>query len=141
MVADATSGASAHAFGAHAFGAHAFGALGEQAACAYLQQRNYRILERNARTAGGEIDLIVEDASTTLVFVEVKSRRQTGGVEEALLAVSAAKQQRLIRAATAYLQGCDHPGPYRFDVVAVGVCLEGTPCVVAHIQDAFVVDR
>ena len=50
------------------------GAAGEKAAAKYLRRRGYRIVARNYRCRGGEIDLIALDADT-IVFVEVKTRR------------------------------------------------------------------
>jgi putative endonuclease len=52
--------------------------LGEQLAAAHLERLGFTILERNARTRHGEIDLIAFDG-TTLVFAEVKTRRLAAG--------------------------------------------------------------
>lgn len=49
------------------------GNYGEEIACKYLQKLGYRILERNYRIRGGEIDIVAKDKDT-LVFVEVKTR-------------------------------------------------------------------
>lgn len=49
------------------------GNYGEEIACKYLQKQGYRILERNYRIRGGEIDIVAKDKDT-LVFVEVKTR-------------------------------------------------------------------
>ena len=49
------------------------GGRGEDAAAAYLQNKDYRIIERNYRTKYGEIDIIAKDSDGTLVFVEVKA--------------------------------------------------------------------
>lgn len=49
------------------------GNKGEAIACEYLKKRGYRILERNYRIRGGEIDIIARDREF-LVFVEVKTR-------------------------------------------------------------------
>ena len=46
---------------------------GEYLACQYLKQNGYKILERNFRIRGGEIDIVAQDGSL-LVFVEVKTR-------------------------------------------------------------------
>lgn len=48
------------------------GQKGEDAACAYLLEKSYTILERNKRMGKGEID-IVAAKNQTIVFVEVKS--------------------------------------------------------------------
>lgn len=46
---------------------------GENLACEYLKKLGYKILERNYRIRGGEIDIVARDKDT-LVFVEVKTR-------------------------------------------------------------------
>jgi putative endonuclease len=95
----------------------ALGAEGETRAARFLARRGYRIEARNVRLAGVEVDLIAKRGAL-VVFVEVKTRRgeAQGGPE---LAVDAAKQARLVRAASAWLR--EHPGRarrLRFDVVA-----------------------
>lgn len=49
------------------------GIYGEDLAAVYLKKSGYKIIERNFRIRGGEIDIIAFDKST-LVFVEVKTR-------------------------------------------------------------------
>ena len=77
-------------------------------------QRNYRTPGRG----GGEIDLIVREGDGTLVFVEVRKRRnaQHGG---ALASVTSTKQRRIVFAARYFLLKLRQPPPCRFDVVAV----------------------
>ncbi|MBF0401251.1 MAG: YraN family protein [Magnetococcales bacterium] len=111
------------------------GSQGEQVAERYLHKLGYRILERNLRTALGEMDLVAMQGDT-LVFCEVKSRQGVGELFPGD-AIHHRKQQRLIRLATAYLQR--HPGyeasPCRFDAVLVW---KTGPCWrVELITDAF----
>lgn len=49
------------------------GNFGEELASNFLKNKGYKILERNYRIRGGEIDIVAQD-SETLVFVEVKTR-------------------------------------------------------------------
>ncbi|MBI5306057.1 YraN family protein [Candidatus Wolfebacteria bacterium] len=49
------------------------GQLGENIACEYLVEKNYKIIERNYRQKWGEIDIIAKVPDKTLVFVEVKT--------------------------------------------------------------------
>ena len=96
------------------------GDAAEEAALLYLQQQGLRLLQRNYRTpgrGGGEIDLILQESDSTLVFVEVRKRaqRQFGG---ALSSVSRAKQRRIIFAARYFLWRWQPLPPSRFDVVA-----------------------
>jgi putative endonuclease len=95
----------------------ALGAEGEARAARFLERRGYRIVERNVRVGGVEVDLVVR-RGRLFAFVEVKTRRTAafGGPE---LAVDARKQARLVRAAGAWTRA--NPGAarsVRFDVVA-----------------------
>lgn len=49
------------------------GNSGEDLACKFLKKNGYRILERNYRIRGGEIDIVAKDGDTP-VFIEVKTR-------------------------------------------------------------------
>jgi putative endonuclease len=53
---------------------HARGRATEQQACDYLLAQGLKLLARNVRSRGGEIDLVMQDGSS-LVFVEVRYRR------------------------------------------------------------------
>jgi putative endonuclease len=97
------------------------GDAGEDEALAYLQARGLRLLQRNYRTpgrGGGEIDLIMQSADGTVVFVEVRKRSRTdhGG---AAASISHAKQRRIIFAAHHYLLRWRQLPPARFDVVSI----------------------
>jgi putative endonuclease len=82
-----------------------------------LVRRNYRVA-RGPRARGGEVDLVMRDRDGTLVFVEVRVRRDSrfGG---AAASIGAAKRQSLIFAASHFLRRMASPPPCRFDVVAV----------------------
>lgn len=54
--------------------ANPIASLGEDLACRYLVRKGYKIIERNFRKKYQEIDIIATSDST-LVFVEVKTRR------------------------------------------------------------------
>ena len=92
----------------------------EEAALQFLQRQGLRLLHRNYRTpgrGGGEIDLILQESDSTVVFVEVRKRAmgQFGG---ALGSVGALKQRRLVFAARYYLMRWRQLPPARFDVIA-----------------------
>ena len=84
---------------------------------AFLRARGYRVLERNVRVPGGEIDLVCLD-NETLVFVEVK-RRDGISFGSALSAVDARKRRKLRTAAADYAQIVAPNARLRFDVVAL----------------------
>jgi putative endonuclease len=111
------------------------GEAGEEAAVHWLERHGFRIEARNWRKRTGEIDVVAWQGST-LVFVEVKTRRGTAygtGGE----AVGAGKQARIQRAASAYLQRFGSRVPVcRFDVLEVDASGSGTPAV-SHLPDAF----
>ena len=108
---------------------------GERIACRHLKKQGCRILARQAKTALGEIDLIVRDGET-IVFVEVKSRRdrREGSPAEA---VDARKQKKLTQLALAWLKRRKLLGQRcRFDVIAVRWDEQGRP-IVDHFKNAF----
>lgn len=100
------------------------GRLAEDVAAAWLAEQGYRLVERNHRNAGGEIDVVAWEGES-LCFVEVKARAATLH-GPALAAVDHKKCRRLARAAAMYLalRGGPDP-PCRFDVLAVEGHAEG----------------
>ncbi|HEX6929052.1 MAG TPA: YraN family protein [Gammaproteobacteria bacterium] len=84
----------------------------------FLEARGLTLIAENFRTRWGEIDLVMEHAGQ-IVFVEVRARLNNnfGG---AAASVTVAKQARLIRAASRFLeQSRLAHRPARFDIVAV----------------------
>jgi putative endonuclease len=113
------------------------GSLGEEIAANYLTARGYRILERNFRCKGGEVDIIARDpADKSLVFVEVKARRGlTYGVPQ--LAVTPFKQRQVSKAALTWLsKNRQHDSNARFDVIAILLHTDAAHGI-EHIQNAF----
>ncbi|MDX9990476.1 MAG: YraN family protein [Anaerolineales bacterium] len=96
------------------------GKWGEQAAAEYLLGRGYEIVERNARTPYGEIDLVARQEGFT-VFVEVKARttRSFGLPEEALTP----RKLRHMRAAAGHYAAEHEIDNWQCDAIAV----EGSP--------------
>ncbi len=77
------------------------GQSGEQRAVEYLQKRGWKILERNFRLSGAEVDIIAE-CRGEYRFVEVKSWR-TFDRRDIEYAVDRRKQARIARVAGGYL--------------------------------------
>ncbi|MBL8397147.1 MAG: YraN family protein [Candidatus Accumulibacter sp.] len=77
------------------------GRLAEDLAARFLTCNGVRIVARNYRCRGGEIDLVCRDGRT-LVFVEVRFRHRAshGG---AIASITAGKRHRLLLAARHYL--------------------------------------
>jgi len=93
------------------------GRSGEEAAARFLIDRGYRIVGRNLRMPGGEIDLVCIEGRT-LVFVEVK-RREGRAFGSALSAVDARKRRRLRALAADYAQIVAPTARIRFDIVTI----------------------
>ncbi len=111
------------------------GADAEKSARKYLESNGLRLLTKNYRCPGGELDLVMLD-DQELVFVEVRYRNseQFGG---AARSVDAGKQRKLRLAGEVFLQ--EHPrlafSGCRFDVMAVSGDAPGYG--IEWIRDAF----
>lgn len=106
------------------------GAEAESLATQHLREKGYVIVKRNYSGNDAEIDIIALDGET-LVFVEVKYRKESGW-ETPEESVSSAKQRRLWKAAEQYLaEAVGKERDMRFDVVAI----RGNK--IAHYVDAF----
>jgi putative endonuclease len=107
------------------------GAAAEELAARHLAKHGLRVVERNFRVRGGEIDLICRDAGS-VVFVEVRARTRPdyGG---AAASITARKQARIIMAARHWLARHGE-SPCRFDCVL----LDGGH--IEWLRDAFAAD-
>jgi putative endonuclease len=117
------------------------GRVAEDLVATRLARSGWEIVERNARTRFGELDIVARDGRT-LVFVEVKAGRAGSayGPERPVLGVNHRKQQRVRRLATAWM-GERRDAPYyaeiRFDAVGVTFDRSGRAVDVEHIRGAF----
>ena len=116
----------------------AAGDRAEDHALDFLEAQGLKLVARNVTLRVGEIDLVMRDRRT-LVFVEVRLRRG-GGMVSPEESVSAAKRQRLARAAAAFLARHEALAewPARFDVVAIQA--RGNNNELTWIRDAFAPD-
>lgn len=111
------------------------GRRGEDIAAVFMQDQGYSLLERNARTAYGELDLVVRDQDV-LVFVEVKTR-SSSSLAPPEAGLTARKQTHLRAAAQAYVQAHpDLPGDYRIDVIAILGLRRGSAPEIVHFENA-----
>jgi len=111
----------------------AFWRRAEIGAARYLRSEGFQIVASGFRVKEGEVDLIGWEKEI-LVFIEVKSRRSTDPPENA---VGYAKQQRIVRAARAYISRYkQHEATCRFDIVAVTETPDGKPTY-RLLRDAF----
>ena len=119
------------------------GKAGEEFAARYLTSKGYTVLHRNYRSGHFEMDIICENA-THLLFAEVKSRSDRGGVPKygrPATAVDMKKRQNLTLCAQAYLR--EHPSEKqpRIDVIEVYLRRLGGEYVLSdkgilHIENA-----
>jgi putative endonuclease len=97
------------------------GRAAEALAVAYLELIGFRVLDRNLRLGGVEVDVLAADRSDQVVVeVKFRSRADYGGPAAA---VDTPKRARLLRAASALVaRGAQR---VRIDVVTVERVLEG----------------
>lgn len=110
------------------------GKLGEESVCSYLLGMGYRIIARNYRIKGGEIDIIAENGDY-IAFVEVKSRKPDS-LASGFEAVSKRKQGLIIKTAADYC--LKHPNVWqpRFDVASV-IIENGRVLSIDYVTNAF----
>ncbi|HEX5166800.1 MAG TPA: YraN family protein [Thermomicrobiales bacterium] len=111
------------------------GNAGEAFVAGRLVRAGYRIVDRNWRIRGGEIDIIALDGET-LVFVEVKVRtgERIGYAEDTL---DARKLSRLMVAAEQYvnLHSAHQDRLWRVDFVAVTLSPTGVVRRYSHVEN------
>jgi putative endonuclease len=118
---------------------HHLGRVGEDLALAHLERLDYTLVARNHRTRYGELDLVVFDG-TTLVFVEVKTRRASGSGRGPWEALHARKRRQVRRMAAAFLlEATDRPrsADLRFDAIGVVIDAYGKLVRLDHLEAAF----
>lgn len=100
------------------------GRFGEDLAARWYMEHGYRIVDRNWRTRGGELDLVAQ-RDTMIVVCEVKTRASLA-YGHPFEAITPAKLRRLRRLAAQWLHEHDCRGlTLRLDVVGiVGTRLE-----------------
>src|SRR3989338_2791101 len=94
------------------------GNYGESLAVNFLKKRGYKILERNYRIRGGEIDIVAREGEL-LVFVEVKARwsHEYGLPSES---ITYWKIKALLKTAAFYCVKINWKDrPYRIDLVSI----------------------
>ncbi|HET7588935.1 MAG TPA: YraN family protein [Solirubrobacterales bacterium] len=117
------------------------GQIAEDLVAARLVADDWEIVERNARTRYGELDIVALD-ERVLVFVEVKGGRLGSrfGPEKPILSIDFRKQRRVRRLGTAWMaERRDLPrfDDIRFDAVGVTLDRAGRAVEVEHIKGAF----
>lgn len=112
------------------------GRWGEKRCEKFLRAKGFKTLTRNFSCTAGEIDLIMVDPDSSLVFVEVKTRtdERFGPPEQA---VTHSKRKKLAKTARHFIAAHDiDDRPFRFDIVAIVLPPKG-PAQIQHYQNAF----
>ena len=117
------------------------GARAEELVARRLAAAGWEIVERNARSRYGELDIVARDGHT-LVFLEVKAGREDAafGPERPILAIDRRKQLQVRRLASAWMAAHRDLPPYaeiRFDAVGVTFDHADRAIDVEHIEGAF----
>lgn len=113
----------------------AFGRSAEDAVAGWLVERGLRILDRNWRAFGAELDIVAQEGEI-ICFIEVRARvgRALGDPVET---ITRPKQRQVLRAATAYLAAHPELGDkaLRFDVA--GLCWRESAFEINYLPAAF----
>jgi len=110
-----------------------FGTRGEELAANHLEEKGYKILERNWRFGHREIDIIAR-YKDVLVVAEVKTRSGTMW-QQPFQAVTRQKQRHLVEATDSYIKKNNLHLEVRFDVISVVMDRKTTE--IEHIENAF----
>ena len=109
------------------------GCWGEELAVDYLRQKGYDIIERDWHSNHRDIDIIAH-LDGTIVFVEVKSRRNNDFAEPES-AVNYQKQKNLQLAINHYINYKGIDLLWRFDVIAIIGNIGCPDPIINHIED------
>ena len=108
------------------------GKWGEETAAAYLTQKGYEIVARNARTPYGEIDIVTKQGDY-IIFIEVKTLTSSRNFFPEQN-VTARKREHMLACAACYAaeHDIDH---WQIDVVAVEG-KQGMSPKITHFENA-----
>jgi putative endonuclease len=110
------------------------GRYGEERAAIYLEDRGYEIVDRNWRSASGEIDLVAAE-SGRIVFVEVKTRNGSG-YGHPFEAITPDKVARMRRLAAEWCAQKQASG-VRIRLDAISVLISGGRVSIEHLKQVF----
>ncbi len=112
------------------------GRWGQKQCEKFFKAKGCKTLTKNFSCRTGEIDLIMAAADGTVIFVEVKTRKNENYVD-AEASITPAKKQRMKKAANLFVNKHKlHNQPLRFDIVAV-IPDEKGKAEIRHYESAF----
>jgi len=102
----------------------------------HLMEIGYKILEENWRYGRSEIDIIAENQTGTLVFIEVKTRTSDvfGQPDEH---ITEAQISRISNAAAFFMSQNQYTWEFRFDVISILLYKNLKVQSFQHKEDAF----
>ncbi len=113
------------------------GRWGEKRCEQFLKRKGLKTLTRNFSCRTGEIDLVMVDTDSAIVFVEVRTKADSdfASPEDS---ITTPKKTRLLRTARYFLATNNiQDRPYRFDIVAIVLDKTAHPKI-KHYKNAFV---
>lgn len=110
------------------------GRIGEDAVCIFLKEKGYKIVCKNYKISGGEIDIIAEN-NEYRVFVEVKTRKSSSAVK-GIESVTPGQQKRIICTAINYDIEHESSLQPRYDIAGV-VLKSGKVVSIDYLENAF----
>ncbi len=114
--------------------ANFIGKLGEDFAVTYLQEKGYKIIERNFRKRYGEID-IISTKDGILVFVEVKTRKSSR-FGTPLESITPWKLRELIHTAQLYAMANPRlPKSLRIDAISILLNSDNKISTIEHVEN------
>ena len=112
------------------------GNFGEELSIKYLEDNNYKVLDKNFRCKSGEIDIITLKNSI-ISFIEVKSRFFTS-FGNPIESITYSKQLKIINSAKFYIfKNNLYNFNIKFDAIEIIFDLNSTNYTINHIEDAF----
>ena len=113
------------------------GRWGEKRCERFLKTKGLKTLTRNFSCKTGEIDLVMVDTDSSVVFVEVRTKADDNFATPES-SITSAKKTRLSRTARYFLAANKiKDRPSRFDIVTIVLQPTG-PAKIKHYENAFV---
>lgn len=112
------------------------GRWGQRQCEKFFKAKGCKTLTKNFSCRTGEIDLVMAEPDGTVIFVEVKTRKNENYVD-AEASITPAKKRRMKKAANLFVKTHKLDNlPLRFDVVIVMLGEDGKPDT-RHYENAF----
>ena len=116
---------------------HLVGRFGEDLAKKYLEQKGYRIIDRNVKLSYKELDLVARHQEK-IIFIEVKTRISKYNFGSAEDNMSKKKLHHLKKAIGMYTSNHHlNPNLVRLDLLAIDLNKKNKSARIRHYRDLF----